>query len=103
HRVLGNGNPGERSLRAARLGCHRLDRRALPCARICAGDTAMRLPLVHRDDAPAHPAVAVGPLHGGEDMRANRTVRLRYGEWNLEDGLECPPNIQALSLAADEH
>src|SRR5437764_13421355 len=54
------------------------------------------------DHAPSHLGVAAGALHGGEDMGAERTIGVPYGDRALQDGSKALPDIKALGLAADE-
>src|SRR5215467_780229 len=57
---------------------------------------------IQRDHAPSH-AVVADALHGGEDMRADRTIGVLDRDWALEDRLKGLPDINALCLAANEH
>src|SRR5207248_5380735 len=55
------------------------------------------------DDAPSQLGVAARPLDGGEDMRADWTIRIFDGDWTIKDGLECLADIKSLSLPADQN
>src|SRR6266566_2152647 len=58
---------------------------------------------IQRDHAPSHVDVAADALHGGEDMRADRTIGILDRDVTLQDGLKGLPDIEALGLAANEY
>src|SRR5579871_4780948 len=55
------------------------------------------------DHAPSYGCVAARTIHGGEDKRADRTIRVRDRDRTFEGGLEGLPDIEFLRLAADQH
>src|SRR5262249_54538579 len=104
-RVFRNDDSVERDLGAIRVRQGLLDDLTTAPARPalwfeCSGP---RTTVIQRDSAPSHAGVAIGPLHGREDMRAHRTISIQDRNRALPDGLKGAPDIKALSLAADEH
>src|SRR6266403_3523522 len=98
-----NHNAVECGLRVARLLHCRLAIRASARPRTSVHHVAVRTPAFQGDDAPSHPGLAIGPLPGRKDMRADRTFGLLDRDRDLRDRLKRAADIKVLGLAADKH
>src|SRR5258705_2714008 len=98
-----NHNAVECGFRVARLLRCRLALRASARPHTSVHHVAVRTPACQGDDAPSHPGLAIGPLRGRKDMRADRTFGLLDLDPDLQDRLKRAADIKVLSLAADKH
>src|SRR3989475_8668926 len=98
-----NYNAVECGFRVARLLRCRLALRASARPRTSVHHVAVRTPAFQGDDAPSHPRLAIGPLRGRKDMRADRTFGLLDRDRDLQDRLKRAADIKVPSLAADKH
>src|SRR6266550_1080000 len=96
-----NHNAVECGFRVARFLRCRLALRASARPRTSVHHVAVRTPAFQGDDAPSHPGLAIGPLRGRKDMRADRTFGLLDRDRDLQDRLKRAADIKVLSLAAD--